>query len=92
MSQGDIKAPATQIAVGSIRISGAPAGTRAANLSQALQGGLERALGASALSHGARQSLDIPQLRLRLPAGASEAEITAALVRAIDAGARGKSS
>lgn len=92
MSQGDIKAPAARVTVGSIRIAGAPAGMRTGEFGRALQGGLERALGSSALPRDTRQSHDIQCLRLRLPAGASEIEIAAALARAIDTGARRESS
>jgi len=91
MSQGNSTSPGAQITVGSIRIAGAPPGTRAADLGQALQQGLVRALASAAWSQDGTQSLDVPQLRLRLVAGASELEIAEALASAIDARTRGNS-
>ncbi len=92
MNQGNSKAPEARITVGSIRISGAPTATRASDLGQALRRGLEGALASAAWPQDGTQSLDVPNLRLRLPAGASEAEITDAVARAIIRGSGGKSS
>ncbi len=73
----------TQVNIGSIVIKGAPAGTSAARLDQAIRLGLGQALSGSDRASGGEPPRNIPRLRLQLPPGATEADIAQALAHAI---------
>lgn len=75
--------------IGSIAITGAPAGTSAVRLDQAIREGFGRALGGSELTANVQLSGDIPRMRLQLPPRATEAQIAEAVALAIARAGRG---